>query len=122
MYSVPAYCEAIDLHGQFESMEASHLVHLILDSKNKNNLFYSPIPDTAQNILDIGTGTGGWCRDVAEKYPGGKQPSPRYVETRVRRLTILSCRSGRRSLSPTEPLGAAELQARGRRRAQTMAL
>ena len=43
---------------QFESMETAHLVHLILDSKQSNPLFHAPITKTAQNILDVGTGTG----------------------------------------------------------------
>lgn len=44
------------------------MCHLILDCKQKNPLFYSPIPN-AQNILDIGTGSGIWARDVADKFP-----------------------------------------------------
>lgn len=51
-------------------MQAAHIVYLILDSKQKNNLFRSPIPETAQNILDIGTGNGAWAVEVADRYPG----------------------------------------------------
>ena len=43
---------------QFESMETVHLVHSILDSKQSNSLFHASITNTAQNILDVGTGTG----------------------------------------------------------------
>lgn len=50
-------------------MQASHIVHLILDSKASNNLFYSPISSNPQNILDIGTGNGAWAVAVADKYP-----------------------------------------------------
>lgn len=50
-------------------MQAAHLVYLILDSQRENNLFHSPIPDTVQNILDIGTGNGAWAVEVADRYP-----------------------------------------------------
>lgn len=72
-------------------MDDRHVLHLILDNKQKNQLFHSPIPDTAQNILDLGTGSGAvscpissqyavsnthqWCRDVADTYPSGKMNS-----------------------------------------------
>ena len=39
-------------------MQGLHIVHYIMDQKAKNPLFYSPISDAPQNILDIGTGTG----------------------------------------------------------------
>ena len=55
-------------------MEAGHVVNLLLDTGAKNPLFFSPIPDSAQNILDIGTGSGIWCKDVADRYPSGKHP------------------------------------------------
>ena len=50
-------------------MQAAHLMHVILDSEHSNPYFRSPIPDTVQNILDIGTGTGIWCCEVADRYP-----------------------------------------------------
>lgn len=55
---------------QFKAQNASHMIHLILDSKQSNNLFFSPIPGTGAHILDIGTGNGCWCRDVGDKFPG----------------------------------------------------
>lgn len=57
---------------QFDSMEAAHLLHLILESQQKNPLFRSPIKDEAWDILDIGTGSGAWCLDVADRFPSGK--------------------------------------------------
>lgn len=56
---------------QFDSMDTLHLVHLILDSGQPNPLFFSPI-SAPQNILDIGTGSGIWAKDVADRFPLGK--------------------------------------------------
>lgn len=53
-------------------MEAVHIMHLILDSKAKNPLFYAPVSENVQNILDIGTGSGIWAKEVADKYSSGK--------------------------------------------------
>ena len=39
-------------------MNATHIVYKILDSEAENPLFYSPIKEGAQNILDVGTGSG----------------------------------------------------------------
>lgn len=55
--------------NQFESLEAGHLLYLIMDSQEKNNLFRSPISDKAQNVIDLGTGDGAWAIDVADKFP-----------------------------------------------------
>lgn len=41
----------------------------ILDSQGPNPLFRAPVKDELQHILDIGTGTGSWAQDVADKYP-----------------------------------------------------
>lgn len=43
---------------QFEAAEALHMCHLILDSQRTDPWFYSPISEHAQNILDVGTGSG----------------------------------------------------------------
>lgn len=56
---------------QFENMEAAHIVHMILDHKRENPLFYAPV-ERPHNILDIGTGTGVWAREVADKFPSCK--------------------------------------------------
>lgn len=42
---------------QWESMNAAHIVYMILDSREKNRLFRSPIDEgekRLQNILDVG--------------------------------------------------------------------
>lgn len=54
---------------QWESEAGAHIMHLILDSQQKNNLFCAPVSDSIQNILDIGTGNGAWAQDVADKFP-----------------------------------------------------
>lgn len=61
-------------------MHAAHLVHLVLDSRQKNELFHSPIPESAQNILDIGTGDGAWAQAVADRYPSGELRSFDSIE------------------------------------------
>lgn len=60
---------------QWESMEAVHAMHVVLDSDAPNPLFHSPIPETAENILDVGTGNGVWAKDVADRWPKGKLES-----------------------------------------------
>ncbi len=37
-----------------------------------NRLHFSPIPDKPQRILDIGTGTGIWAMQMADKYPSAE--------------------------------------------------
>ena len=57
---------------QWLSMEAGHLLFLILDSQHSNTLFRSPISPKAQHVIDIGTGSGEWAIDVADKYPNSE--------------------------------------------------
>ncbi|KAJ5341794.1 hypothetical protein N7541_010918 [Penicillium brevicompactum] len=53
---------------QFESLLASHLLCVVLDSKNENPLFHAPVREPKE-ILDIGTGRGSWAVDVADMFP-----------------------------------------------------
>lgn len=53
---------------QFETMDAGHLLYLILESDKKNPLFRAPI-DEPTAILDLGTGSATWAIDVADKFP-----------------------------------------------------
>lgn len=45
-------------------MNIRHLVALIMDSERENPFFRSPIGDSPQHILDIGTGRGTWAMYV----------------------------------------------------------
>ncbi|GAB1735556.1 hypothetical protein NU219Hw_g4134t1 [Hortaea werneckii] len=53
---------------QFETMDAGHLLYLLLNNDHANMLYRSPVskPD---NVLDLGTGPGTWAIDVADKFP-----------------------------------------------------
>jgi hypothetical protein len=53
---------------QFETMDAGHLLYLILESDKQNPLFRSPLTEPL-NILDIGTGPGTWAIDTADNFP-----------------------------------------------------
>ena len=90
---------------QFESMSASHLVFLIMESQQKNSLFRSPIGEKAQHVLDLGTGNEDWATDVADRFPScefigccGKAEANSYSDC-----------TRRRPLSATGNLGASEL-------------
>lgn len=45
------------------------MLMLILNSQLKNPLFRSPISEKAQNVIDLGTGSGDWALDMADKFP-----------------------------------------------------
>ncbi|KAJ5951700.1 uncharacterized protein N7479_010113 [Penicillium vulpinum] len=53
---------------QFESLEAGHLLCILLDAHTENPLFQAPVKDPKQ-ILDIGTGRGNWAIDTADMFP-----------------------------------------------------
>lgn len=53
---------------QFEAMDAGHLLYMLLESDKDNPFFRSPIADP-QHILDIGSGSGSWPIDTADKFP-----------------------------------------------------
>lgn len=41
-----------------------------MDCRQQNPLFRSPLSSSSPQILDLGTGTGGWAVDVADPYLG----------------------------------------------------
>ncbi|KAE9377506.1 UMTA methyltransferase [Stipitochalara longipes BDJ] len=46
--------------------DMKHAMTLLLCA---NRLHFAPIGDSPQNIIDLGTGTGIWAIDMADKYP-----------------------------------------------------
>lgn len=57
---------------QAEAMANTHLAFLLHDQFEENQLFRSPLGKGATDILDIGTGSGEWAVDVADKFPGSQ--------------------------------------------------
>lgn len=54
-------------------------------------LHKAPITENPHNILDVGTGTGIWAVDIAEKFP-----SAEVVGVDLRSVDILRVEGGRR--------------------------
>ncbi|KAK3353769.1 S-adenosyl-L-methionine-dependent methyltransferase [Lasiosphaeria hispida] len=54
---------------QTESMDIHH--HLCTLAQG-GDLFLAPVPNDVQKVVDIGTGTGIWAIDFADKYPGAE--------------------------------------------------
>ncbi|KAK0721052.1 S-adenosyl-L-methionine-dependent methyltransferase [Lasiosphaeris hirsuta] len=46
--------------------------HAMLLELTDGKLFYAPIGDNPQSILDIGTGTGVWAMDVGDQFPSAR--------------------------------------------------
>jgi methylase of polypeptide subunit release factors len=49
----------------------AHMLHLAMDGE----LHRAPIGDNPQRILDLGTGTGIWAIDIADRYPSAEVSS-----------------------------------------------
>ncbi|KAJ5389062.1 uncharacterized protein N7496_000130 [Penicillium cataractarum] len=49
-----------------DRMDLTHHIWLML---LRGELYNAPIKSSPQNILDLGTGTGIWAMDIAEKFP-----------------------------------------------------
>jgi methylase of polypeptide subunit release factors len=45
------------------------LQHHLWKATLHGKLFLAPIKDNPQNVLDLGTGTGIWAIEFADKYP-----------------------------------------------------
>jgi 2-polyprenyl-3-methyl-5-hydroxy-6-metoxy-1,4-benzoquinol methylase len=62
----PAIKRNTDEFAQSERNDWQHYKFFILLN---DQLHLSPLADTPTDILDLGTGTGVWCIDMADKYP-----------------------------------------------------
>ncbi|CAI7639954.1 unnamed protein product [Penicillium pancosmium] len=55
-----------------EEQDRMDLTHHIWLMMLGGELYNAPITSSPQNILDLGTGTGIWALDIAEKFPGAR--------------------------------------------------
>lgn len=55
-----------------EELNREDMKHAMLLELTDGLLFYAPIGENPQSILDIGTGTGIWAIEVGDKYPGAR--------------------------------------------------
>ncbi|KKA30964.1 hypothetical protein TD95_001327 [Thielaviopsis punctulata] len=52
-----------------EEQENEHVKHTLVNMLFDDQLHFSPLDEEPQRILDLGTGTGQWAIDIADKYP-----------------------------------------------------
>ncbi|KND87017.1 hypothetical protein TOPH_08370 [Tolypocladium ophioglossoides CBS 100239] len=55
-----------------QEQDREDMKHAMLMELTDGTLFYSPIGDRPQSILDIGTGTGIWAIEVGDKFPSAR--------------------------------------------------
>lgn len=64
---------------QFESFEAAHYLHLMLNESRPNPLFLAPVEKECQEkglrVIDVGTGDASWAVAVAEEFPDSESPT-----------------------------------------------
>ncbi|KAI0907206.1 S-adenosyl-L-methionine-dependent methyltransferase [Ustulina deusta] len=48
------------------------MLHAMMLEATNGQLFFAPIPDHPQRILDLGTGTGIWAIEIADRYPSAE--------------------------------------------------
>ena len=65
---------------QWEIEDLSHFMYLLLETPRDNLLFRSPV-ESPKYILDVGTGSGTWALDAAEKFPDGLPPLQCIMES-----------------------------------------
>ncbi|OAQ89460.1 helix-turn-helix, Psq [Purpureocillium lilacinum] len=55
-----------------QEQDREDMKHAMLMELTDGTLFFSPVGDNPQSILDIGTGTGIWAIEVGDKYPSAR--------------------------------------------------
>ncbi|KAJ9156100.1 Methyltransferase type 11 [Pleurostoma richardsiae] len=55
-----------------EEQSREDMKHAMLLELMDGELFYAPIGENPQQILDVGTGTGIWAIDVGDRYPSAR--------------------------------------------------
>lgn len=48
------------------------MLHAMMLEATDGRRFFAPIPDHPLKILDLGTGTGIWAIEMADKYPSAE--------------------------------------------------
>lgn len=70
-------------------MNITHLRNSVLDFQEKNQFFKSPVSETVQIILDVGTGDASWAIEVADRYASGVMLTIFYLSSQQISLAAL---------------------------------
>jgi len=103
---------------QFESFEAAHYLHLMLNRSMSNPLFLAPVEGGCKGqglrVIDVGTGDGSWAVAVAEEFPDSESPMCAGVDGLALTM-ICRCRVWRGPFSAAEYVCSGKLLPGGRR-------
>ncbi|KAK0624950.1 S-adenosyl-L-methionine-dependent methyltransferase [Bombardia bombarda] len=61
-----------DIEQNREDMKHALMLELTDGGTRSGKLFFAPIGDNPQKIIDLGTGTGIWAIEVADQYPSAQ--------------------------------------------------
>ena len=75
LMSLAEYGLPID-DDELDRLDLNHSKYYML---MQNNHHLAPLQDDIQNILDIGTGTGIWAIDMADKFPSASVCPPSLI-------------------------------------------